>query len=87
MRGLEHLVGAGADAEVVREIDPADCSGGVDEKLRRARNVMATDASTFVQEIVAADCVGLGIREECISVASLAAELLRRRGRIDAPSL
>jgi hypothetical protein len=71
------LVGAGADAEVIGEIDPADCAGGVDEELGGARYVKAVYAGSFVKEIVAADYFGLGIGEECVGVASLAAKVLR----------
>jgi hypothetical protein len=80
---LQHLVGAGADAEVIREIDPADCAGGVDEELRRARYVMTVDAGSFVEEVVAADYFGIGVGEECIRVAGLAVEVLRLSGSVN----
>jgi hypothetical protein len=71
------LLGAGADAEVVGEIDPADCAGRVDEELRGARYVVAVDPGSFVEEVVAADYLRIGVGEECVRVASLAAEVLR----------
>ena len=83
-RGLEHLVGAGAYPEVIREIDPADCSRGVDEEFRGSRYIVAVDAGSFVQEIVAADYVCVGIREERVGIAAFAAEVPGFGGRIDA---
>jgi hypothetical protein len=77
--GLEHLFGAGADPEIIGEVDPADCAGGVDKELRRARYVVTVDAGSFVQEIVAADYVGVGVRQERVRVAGLAAEILGLR--------
>jgi hypothetical protein len=78
------LVGAGADAEIPGEIDPADGAGGIKEELGGASDVVAVDAGAFVQEIIAADHFGIGVREKCIGVASLAAEILRLAGRVDA---
>ena len=80
---MEHLVGAGADTEVIGEIDPADCAGGVDEELRGARYVMAVDAGSFVEEVVAADYLGIRVGQECVRVASLAAEVLRLGGSVN----
>jgi hypothetical protein len=48
VRGLEHLVGAGADAEVVREIDPANDAGGIDEEFGGTSDIVTFDASAFV---------------------------------------
>ena len=71
------MVRAGADAEVIRKIDPADCAGGVDEELRGARYVMTVDAGSFVKEVVPADHFGIRVGEKCVRIVSLAAELLR----------
>jgi hypothetical protein len=84
--GLEHLLGAGADAEVIGEVDPADCTGGVDKELRWTRYVVAVDAGSLVEEIVAADYLGIGVREKRVVVAGLAAEVLGLGTRIDANS-
>jgi hypothetical protein len=81
---LEHFVGTGADAQVIGEIDPTDCTGGVDEELRGTRYVVALDASALVEEVVAADYFGIGIREKRVGVTCFAAEILRFRWRIDA---
>jgi hypothetical protein len=78
------LVGTGADAKVIGEIDPANCTGGVDEDLRRSRDVVAFDAGALVEEVVAADYFGIGIREKRVGVTGFAAEVLRLGGRIDA---
>ena len=78
------MVGTGADAEVARQIDPANGTGGVKEKLGGASDVVAIDAGAFVQEVVAADYFGIGVGEERIGVAGFAAEVLRLAGRINA---
>jgi len=82
--GFEDLVGAGADAEVAGEIDPANGAGGIEEELGGAGDVMAVDAGAFVKEIVAADHFGIGVGEERVGVAGFAAEILGFAGRIDA---
>ena len=81
---MEHLFGPGADAQVVGEVDPADYPGGIDQELRRARDVVAVDAGSFVQQVVAADGLGIRVREKRIRIAGFAAEVLRLAGRIDA---
>ena len=80
---MEHFVGTGSDAKVVGEIDPTDCTGGVDEELRRTCYVVAFDAGTFVKKIIAADDFGVRIREKREGVAGLPAEVLGLGGRID----
>jgi hypothetical protein len=81
---LEHFVRAGADAQVASEIDPADGAGGVEEKLAGAGDIVSIDAGAFVQEIVATDYLSIGVGEERVAVAGLAAEILGFAGRIDA---
>jgi hypothetical protein len=80
---LEHLVGTGADAKVIGEINPTDCAGGIHEELRRARYVVALHAGASVEEIVAADCFGVRVGKESVGVAGFAAEVLGFRWRID----
>jgi hypothetical protein len=82
--GFQNLVGAGADAEVASEIDPADGAGGIDEELGGASDVASVDAGAFVKEIVAANHFGIRIGEKRIGVAGFAAEILGLAGRIDA---
>ena len=74
--GVEHLVGAGTDAEVAGEIDPADDACGIDEKFGGARDVVAFDPSAFVKHVVAADCFRVGVREKRVGVSGFAAETL-----------
>lgn len=78
------MVGTGADAKVIGEINPTDGAGGIHEELRRARYVVALDAGASVEEIVAADCFGVRVGKESVGVAGLAAEVLRFRWRVDA---
>jgi hypothetical protein len=80
---LEHFVRADADAEVAGEIDPADGAGGVEKELGGAGDIVAVDAGAFVQEVISADYFGIGIGEESVGVAGLAAEILGLAGRID----
>jgi hypothetical protein len=81
--GFEDLVGAGANAEVAGEIDPADSAGGIEEELGGAGDVVAVDTGAFVQEVVAADYFGVGIGEKGVGVACFAAKRLGLAGRID----
>src|SRR5437899_578036 len=46
----QHLVGAGADADVLSEIHPAHHAGGIHQKLRRPRDVAALRPAAFVQQ-------------------------------------
>src|SRR6266481_850290 len=47
--GLEDLVGAGADAQIAGEIDPAYGAGGIEDDLGGASDVVAVDAVALVQ--------------------------------------
>jgi hypothetical protein len=78
------LVGTGTHAKVIGEIDPANCAGGVDEKLRRSRYVVATNSGTLVEDVVAPDYFRVGVREKRVGVTGFTAEVLRFRRRIDA---
>jgi len=82
--GLEHLVGTGADSEVIGEIDPSDGARGIDEEFGGAGDVVAVDAGTFVEHIVAANDFRVGIGEKRIGVAGFMAEIMGLGGRIDA---
>ena len=81
---LQHFVGAGANAEVAGEIDPANGAGGVDEKFSGAGDVAATDAGAFVQDIVAPDDFGIGVGEERIRIPGLATQVRGFSGRVNA---
>ena len=82
--GLEHLVGTGADSEVIGEIDPSDDARGIDQEFGGAGDVVAVDAGTFVEHIVAANDFRVGIGEKRIGVAGFMAEIMGLGGRIDA---
>jgi len=81
---LQHLLGPGSDAQVVGQIDPADYTGGIEQELRGARDVVTVDAGSFVQQVVAANRFGVGVREKRKGIAGFAAQVLRLAGRIDA---
>ena len=78
------MVGTGANAEVVGEIDPANCAGGVDEELSGSRYVVTANPGPLVEDIVAADCFRIEIRKKRVGVVRFAAEVLRLSWRIDA---
>jgi hypothetical protein len=70
------LLGAGADAKVLGEIDPADLSGRVDQKFGGAGNIGAVDASVGVDKVPAPNDVVFGVGENRESIASRLAEML-----------
>ena len=76
VEGLQHLFGAGADAKIFGEIEPADFSGGIDEKFGGAGDVGAVFAAVGMNEIPAADDVVFGVGENREGVASGLAEML-----------
>jgi hypothetical protein len=80
---LEDLVGAGSDAEVAGEIDPADGAGGIEQELGGASDIVAIDAGAFMQEVVAPDGFGVGVGKKRVGVVGLAAEILGLGGRVD----
>jgi hypothetical protein len=56
------LFGSRPDSDIFREIYPANCPGGINEKLRGAGNIGAFRSCASVQEIVTANdfrlCIG-----------------------------
>jgi hypothetical protein len=78
------LQGAGADANILGEIHPADLSGGVDQKLGRSRNIGAVDAGVGVDEVPPVDDVVFSIGENRESVARGLAEMLGLLRRVNA---
>ena len=76
VEGLQDLQGAGADANILGEIHPADLSGGVDQKFGGARDIGAVDAGVRMDEVPPADDVVFGVGENRESVASGLAEVL-----------
>ena len=75
-------MGAGADADVFREVFPADDAGTVDEKFGGAGNIMLFGAGAFVQQVVAANrfCLRIAEKREC--VASFLAQILGDLGQV-----
>ena len=70
------MLGAGADAKVLGEIDPADLSGRVDQKFGGAGNIRAVDASMGVDKVPAPNDVVFGVGENRESIASRLAQML-----------
>jgi len=66
---MEHLIGTGADADVIRQVHPTDNSGQIDQKLRRARNVLPARTTRRVQQVVSANHLGRRIRQEGVGVS------------------
>jgi len=84
VEGLQDLQGAGADANILGEIHPADLSGGVDQKLGRSGNIGAVDAGVGMDEVPAANNVVFGIGENRESVTCGLAEMLGILRRVNA---
>jgi hypothetical protein len=76
VKSLQDLQGTGADANIPREIHPADPSGGVDQKLSGSGNIGAVDACVGMDEVPPADDVVFSIGENRESVAGGLAEML-----------
>jgi hypothetical protein len=84
VKGLQDLQGAGADANILGEIHPADLSGGVDQKLSWSGNIGAVDAGVGMYEVPTADDVFFGVGENRESVAGGLAEMLGLLRRVNA---
>jgi transposase len=69
LKGFQHLLGPGAYGDVFREIHPADCPGGINEKLCRARNIRVVGSCAAMQQIVTPNRFRLRIGQECVGVA------------------
>jgi hypothetical protein len=81
---LQHLFGAGAHAEVVGEVDPANHTGRINQNFGRTGDIVAISAGPFVEQVVAADDFGVGVGEEGIGVAGFAAQAGGFTGRVHA---
>lgn len=75
-------MGAGADADVFREVFPADYAGTIDEKFGRAGNIMLFRAGALVQQVVAANRFCLRIAEKREAVALFLAQILGNCGQV-----
>lgn len=71
----KHLVGLGANANVLGEVDPADGARGIDQKFGWTRDIGVLGASGCVQQIVAADDFRFRIGQEREGVTGLLAKL------------
>jgi hypothetical protein len=78
----QHLLGAGTDANVFREVLPADGAGAVHEKFGGTRDVGSLRATGMMQDVVAANHFGFGIAEKGEAVTLLPAEIFRNLGRV-----
>ena len=68
---FQHLFGPRTDSDVFRQIDPANCSGGVNQEFGRASNVTALRSSVGMQEIVTANDLRFRIGKERVSKTQL----------------
>jgi hypothetical protein len=80
----QHLVGFGADTDVLSEIGPANGAGGIHQELCRTRNVTAFRPAAFVQQVVAPDGFSLGIGQDREGIAGLAGQIARDCRRVHA---
>ena len=83
-RGGEHFLSAGTYADVFSEIFPTHDAGAIDEEFRRAGDVVSIRTCRGVQQVVTADDLEIGIREERKCVAGLAAQVRGDLGRVNA---
>ena len=81
---FQHLFRGGADPVVLRQVDPADCAAGIEQEFRRAGDIVLIGSGFRMQQIVAPDDLGVGVREKGIGVAALGGEIAGNFGRIDA---
>jgi hypothetical protein len=66
---MKHLIGTGADADVIGQVHPTDNPGRIDQKLRRARNVLPAGTTPSVQQVVSANHLGRRIRQKSVGVS------------------
>ena len=83
-KGLQHLFGPRAHGDIFSEIYPADRPAGINQKLRRTRDVCAFWPCAAMQEIVTANHFGLRVRQERIGVTKFLAVTLIDFRRVDA---
>ena len=84
LRRGQHLIRLGADADVLGEVRPAHCAGGIHKELRRTRNVTAFRPAAFVQQVVAADGFSLRIGQDREGITCLAGQVARDFRRVHA---
>ena len=79
----EHLLGAGAYADVFGEILPAHGAGTVDQELCGTRDVVAIGSRCGVQQAITTDDVQIGIGYKGEREARLAAQIGRDLRRVN----
>jgi hypothetical protein len=80
----EHFIGAGTDANVLSEIAPADCAGGIDQEFGGSGDVGAVGTAARVQQMVLADHLSIGVAQDGECVSGFACQIARDIGRVDA---
>ena len=65
-----------AHADVVGQVNPADCAGGIDEEFGGSRDVVTRDTGFGMEYSVLANRLSVGVRKEWKRIPSRLAELL-----------
>jgi hypothetical protein len=81
-RGSNHLIGSRPHAHIFGKVLPADDTGTIDQELRGPRNVVAFGTTARVQQIIAADNIGLRIGKKSEGKSRLAPQVTRNIGGI-----
>jgi hypothetical protein len=71
IRCFEHLLGTGADGNIVRKIHPSHDAIRIEEKFGRPRDVRAFRSSPGMQDVIPANSLGAWIGEQRKRVAQL----------------
>jgi hypothetical protein len=69
LKGFQYLFRTRTYGNVFGEIHPANCPGGINEKLCRTRDIRAFWSCTRMQQIVTPNHFCRGIGQECVGVA------------------
>ena len=69
---------------VLSEVDPADGTAVIQQKLGRSRHIVTVNTSAGVNQIIALDCFSLRIGKNCKRVSGLLAQVARLFGSINA---
>jgi hypothetical protein len=84
LRGSQHLVRAGSDADIFGEVAPANNLGRVHQKLGWPCDVVSIRPASRVQQVVAPNHRGIGIRKNRESVSRFVGKIARQFRRINA---
>ena len=71
IEGIKDLLGSRTHGDVLGEVDPANDTVGVDQKLGRSRNVRAFRPRPAMQHVVTANDLRLGVRQQRELVTTL----------------